>query len=71
MGEAQRTTAKWGFVVSAQFPYSQWMSWNIYNIEGVPTFTINRTGIEPDPGSVNPYESGMPLLAPNAPTTCT
>ena len=52
------TTAKWGFVVSAQFPYSQWMSWNIYNIEGVPTFTINRTGIDPDPGSVNPYRSG-------------
>jgi hypothetical protein len=57
------TTAKWGFVVSAQFPYSQWMSWNIYNIEGIPTFTINRTGIDADPGSVNPYESGKPLLA--------
>ncbi len=59
------TTAKWGFVVSAQFPYSQWMSWNIYDIEGVPTFTINRTAIDADPGSMNPYRDKVPLLAPD------
>ena len=59
------TTARWGFVISAQYPFSQWMAWNIYNTPGVPTFTFNRTAIDPDPGSVNPYRSGVPLLAPN------
>jgi hypothetical protein len=60
-----RTTATWGYVVTAQFPYAQWMSWNIYDgTTAVPTFTFSRTAIRPDPGSVNPFVSGVRLLAP-------
>ncbi len=59
------TTASWAFVISAQFPYSNWTSWNLYNLKGVPLFTFNRTKIQPDPGSVNPFQSGVPVLAPN------
>ena len=58
------STAKWGFVISGQFPYAQWMSWTVYNAKGVPTFTFSRTRTKPDSGSVNPFEAGMPLLAP-------
>ncbi len=58
-------TTTWGYVISAQFPYSQWMSWNVYNTAGVPQLTINRTAIQADPGSVNPFATGVPVLAPN------
>ena len=58
------STTKWGYVLSAQFPYSQWMAWNVYNTEGIPQLTVNRTAIKPDPGSVNPFETGVPVLAP-------
>ncbi len=59
-----QTTASWAYVISAQFPYSQWMSWNLYNLKGAPLFTFNRTTIQPDPGSLNPFQSGVPVLAP-------
>ena len=62
--QPRSTTTKWGYVISAQFPYSQWMSWNMYNTEGIPQLTFNRTAIKPDPGSVNPFETGVPVLAP-------
>ncbi len=58
------TTDRWGFVLSGQFPYSQWMSWNLYNITGVPTYTFLRQNIEADPGSQNPFEAGVPILTP-------
>ena len=67
------STTKWGYVLSAQFPYSQWMAWNTYNTEGIPQLTVNRTAIKPDPGSVNPFETGrarpgtVVLLPPGAP----
>jgi hypothetical protein len=57
------TTARWAYVITAQFPYSQWMQWNIYNNTGVPTFTFNRTATRADPGSVNPFQDGVPVLA--------
>ena len=60
-----RTTATWGYVVTGEFPYAQWMSWNIYDgTTAVPTFTFSRTAIRPDPGSVNPFVQGVRLLAP-------
>ena len=56
------SAAKWGFVISGQFPYAQWMSWTVYNGKGVPTFTFSRTNTQPDPGSVNPFVAGARLL---------
>ena len=58
-------TASWAFVVSGQFPYSQWISWTMYNARGVPYFTFNRANIRPDSGSVNPFVNGERLLAPS------
>lgn len=57
-------TTTWGYVVTAQFPYAQWMSWNVYNQQTVPVLTVNRTQIQPDKGSVNPFVTGVPILAP-------
>ena len=59
------STAKWGFVISGQFPYALWMSWTVYTAKGVPTFTFPRTGTRPDPGSVNPFQTGVRMLAPS------
>ena len=50
--EINRTTATWAYVVTGEFPYAQWMSWNIYDgTTAVPTFTFSRTAIRPDPGA--------------------
>ena len=65
MAEDQPHDSHVGVRCPAQFPYAQWMSWNIYDgTTAVPTFTFSRTAIRPDPGSVNPFVQGVRLLAP-------
>jgi len=58
------TTANWAYVVSGDFPYSNWMAWYLYSIKGVPIFKFSDDKILPDAGSVNPFVVGNPILAP-------
>jgi hypothetical protein len=56
-------TAGWGYEITADFPYSNWTSWYLYNEKGVPLFKWSDTAIVPDSGSTNPFVAGNPILA--------
>lgn len=56
-------TVGWGYEVSADFPYSNWTAWYLYNEKGVPLFKWSDTAILADPGSTNPFVEGNPVLA--------
>jgi hypothetical protein len=58
------TTEDWAYVISGDFPYSQWMAWYLYSTKGVPLFKFSDSAIKPDPGSTNPYVVGSKVLAP-------
>ena len=57
------TTANWAYVISGDFPYSQWMAWYLYDTKGVPLFKFSDGAITPDAGSTNPFVVGNKLLA--------
>ena len=58
------TTADWAYVITGQFPYSQWMAWYLYSTKGVPLLKLSDTSIQADEGSTNPYVVGNKILAP-------
>jgi hypothetical protein len=58
------TTEDWAYVISGDFPYSQWMAWYLYSTKGVPLFKFSDSAIKPDPGSTNPFVVGSKVLAP-------
>ena len=37
-------TADWAYVISGDFPYSQWMAWYLYDTKGVPLFKFSDSG---------------------------
>ena len=57
------TTANWAYVISGDFPYSQWMAWYLYDTKGVPLLKFSDSAIAPDAGSTNPYVVGKKILA--------
>ncbi len=57
------TTKDWAYVVSGDFPYSNWMAWYLYTTAGVPLVKLSDTDLQPDPGSTNPYVPGNKILA--------
>ena len=57
------TTASWAYVVTGDFPYSQWMAWYLYDTKGVPLYKFSDSAITPDAGSVNPFVAGVKILA--------
>lgn len=57
-------TADWAYVITGDFPYSQWMAWYLYSTKGVPLLKLSDSAILPDAGSTNPYVVGSPVLAP-------
>ena len=57
------TTASWAYVVSGDFPYSNWMAWYLYNTKGVPIFKFSDSAIKPAAGSTNPTVDGNSILA--------
>lgn len=57
-------TADWAYVIEGDYPYAYWMSWYLYTTKGVPLVKLADTDIRPEPGSVNPYVDGAPILAP-------
>jgi hypothetical protein len=57
-------TANWGYVVTGDFPYSNWMAWYLYDTNGVPIYKVSDQDILPDAGSTNPFVDGNPILAP-------
>ncbi len=57
------TTASWAYVVTGDFPYSNWMAWYLYNTKGVPLYKFSDTDIKPASGSTNPTVDGNPVLA--------
>jgi hypothetical protein len=57
------TTANWAYVISGDFPFSQWMAWYLYDTKGVPLFKFSDSAIVPDDGSINPYVVGNKILA--------
>lgn len=65
------TTQNWAYVVSGDFPYSQWMAWYLYDSKGVPLFKFSESAITPDAGSTNPFVDGNKILATRAATTST
>lgn len=58
------TTADWAYVVTGDFPYSNWTAWYLYDLKGVPLFKFSDASITPDEGSTNPFVQGNPILAP-------
>ena len=58
------TTTDWAYVVSGDFPYSNWMAWYVYTLKGVPVLKVSGSELTPDAGSTNPFVSGNPVLAP-------
>ena len=57
------STAKVGYVLDGEFPYSNWMSWYVYSGKGVPLAKIADTAIAAQPGSTNPTVDGNQVLA--------
>jgi hypothetical protein len=57
------STAHVGYVLSGDFPYSNWMAWYVYTLKGVPTAKLADSDIKPDSGSTNPTVNGNPVLA--------
>jgi len=57
------TTANWAYVISGEFPYSQWMAWYLYDSKGVPLFKFSDSAITPEAGSTNPFVVGNKILA--------
>ena len=57
-------TQDWAYVISGDFPYSQWMAWYTYTEKGVPLVKLSDSAILPDEGSTNPFVEGNPILAP-------
>ncbi len=57
-------TENWAYVVTGDFPYSQWMAWYTYTAKGVPLVKLSDSDILPDKGSTNPFVDGNPILAP-------
>lgn len=55
-----------GLVVEADFPYAAWTSWTTYKLTGTfPAVNVlPRSSVVPDSGSVNPYVTGNPVMAP-------
>jgi hypothetical protein len=54
------------FVVSQDFPYTNYTAWFIYRQAfQLPTDVLSGGSIKPDPGSVNPNTAGTPIFAPN------
>ena len=56
-------TADWAYVIDAQFPYSNWMAWYLYDTKGVPLFKFSDNKLTAEPGSTNPTVDGNPILA--------
>jgi hypothetical protein len=54
-----------GFVISGPFPYAAWTSWTVYDGTVRPFSLAGDSAITPDPGSVNPFIAGTPVLSPN------
>jgi hypothetical protein len=64
--QTQRPLRNVAFVISQDFPYSNYMSWFIYaETFHLPTDVLSNRNITPDPGSVNPNTPGTPIFAPN------
>jgi len=57
------STQRIGYVLTGDFPYSNWMAWYVYTLKGVPTAKLADTNIKPDAGSTNPTVDGNPVLA--------
>jgi hypothetical protein len=54
------------FVITQRFPVAGYGAWQLYpQLYQLPTAVINNTAIEPNAGSVNPYDDGTPIFAPN------
>jgi hypothetical protein len=53
------------YVVSGDFPFAAWTSWMIYDEMAKPFSVANDTKITPDPGNVNPFVPGTPVLSSN------
>lgn len=58
------SSAKVGYVLDGQFPYSNWMAWYVYSGKGIPLAKLADTDIQPSSGSTNPTIDGSPVLAP-------
>ena len=56
-------TAGWAYEITADFPYSNWTAWYLYNEKGVPLFKWSDSAIVADAGSTNPFVAGNPILA--------
>jgi len=56
-------TASWAYEVTADFPYSNWTAWYLYNLKGVPLFKYDDDKLLADAGSTNPFAQGAPILA--------
>ena len=56
------STKNWAYVISGDFPYSQWMAWYLYNTKGVPLYKFSDSAILPDSGSTNPFLPGKRIL---------
>ena len=56
-------TADWAYEVTADFPYSNWTAWYLYDLKGVPIYKFSDASITPDAGSTNPFVQGNPVLA--------
>ena len=57
-------TADWAYLVTGDFPYSNWMAWYLYDTNGVPVYKLSDQDILPDAGSTNPFVDGNSVLAP-------
>ncbi len=64
-------TADWAYEVKAEFPYSNWTAWYLYNLKGQPLYKLSDKDTTPDAGSTNPFVQGNPVLAPERSFTIT
>src|SRR5215475_10967628 len=68
MPNAQAAEDGIAFVTEADFPFGAWTSWLAYTASppvATPFSVFNRGDIVPDPGSINPFIVGTPVLSPN------
>ena len=53
------------FLIHGKFPYSVMLTWVIYDASAQIYSAVTDQQITPDPGSVNPFVPGTPVLSPN------
>ena len=60
-------TADWAYEVKAQFPYSNWTAWYLYNLKGATALQVVGQGHDPRRRIHQPLRAGQPRAgAPSA-----